>query len=139
MSANVLYVRAVNQVRKNKAYIMNRLAKISQNLARRKNRVRAKITGTPERPRLTISVSNKNVTAQVIDDTKQVTLAYATTVGQKNTGNTMTERATWTGTEIAKKAKSAKVKQVVFDRNGRLYHGRVKALADAARTGGLEF
>lgn len=118
---------------------MNRLAKVSQNLARRKNRIRANITGTAERPRLTISVSNKHVTAQIIDDTTHATIAYATTVGQKNTGETLTDKASWVGGEIAKKAKSAKVKQVVFDRNGRLYHGRVKALADAARTGGLEF
>jgi large subunit ribosomal protein L18 len=78
------------------------------------------------------------VTAQIIDDTKHATIAYISTVGQKAAG-TMTERATWVGTEIAKKAKAAKVKQVVFDRNGRLYHGRIKALADAARAGGLEF
>jgi large subunit ribosomal protein L18 len=117
---------------------MNRITHKLQNLTRRKHRVRAIVSGTPERPRLTVHVSNKHITAQLIDDTKHATLAYASTVGQKANG-TMTERATLVGTEIAKKAKAAKVSRVVFDRNGRLYHGRVKALADAARAGGLEF
>lgn len=118
---------------------MNRIAHTVQNLARRKNRVRAVVSGTSERPRLSVRVSNKHVSAQIIDDTKHVTLAQISTVGQKAVTGTMTDRATWVGTEIAKKAKAAKVRQVVFDRGGRLYHGRVKALADAARAGGLEF
>jgi large subunit ribosomal protein L18 len=117
---------------------MNKMTHKLQNLARRKHRVRAIVSGTPERPRLTVHVSNKHITAQLIDDTKHATLAYASTVGQK-AGGTMTERAIVVGTVIAKKAKAAKVSRVVFDRNGRLYHGRVKALADAARAGGLEF
>lgn len=110
-----------------------------QNLARRKHRIRAVVSGTTERPRLCVTVSNMHVTAQLIDDTKHITLAYASTVGQKSVTGTMTERATWVGTEIAKKAKSKKVTKVVFDRGGRLYHGRIKALADAARQAGLEF
>lgn len=118
---------------------MNRISLKFQNLARRKHRVRAVVSGTTERPRLTVFVSNKHVVAQIIDDTKHVTLAYATTVGQKSATGTMTERAELIGTEIAKKAKAAKVTKVVFDRNGRLFHGRIKALADAARAGGLEF
>jgi len=118
---------------------MNRLTSTVQNLARRKNRVRATVTGTTERPRLTVFVSNRHVVAQIIDDTSHKTLAHVSTVGQKSASGTMTERATWVGTEIAKKAKAAKVKTVVFDRNGRLYHGRIKALADAARQAGLEF
>lgn len=118
---------------------MNRIAHTVQNLARRKHRVRAVVSGTTERPRLSVFVSNKHITAQIIDDTKHVTLAQISTVGQKSVTGTMTERAVWIGTEIAKKAKTAKVRQVVFDRGGRLYHGRVKALADAARAGGLEF
>lgn len=118
---------------------MNQLAHKLQNLSRRKRRVRTVVSGTTERPRLSVHVSNRHVVAQVIDDTKHVTLAYATTVGQKAATGTMTEKATWVGTEIAKKAKAKKVTQVVFDRGGKLYHGRIKALADAARAGGLEF
>ena len=118
---------------------MNRLTQKVKNLARRKNRVRANITGTSERPRLTVTISNRHVIAQIIDDTKHATVAYSSTIGKKAAGQSMTERATWVGTDIAKKAKTAKVKAVVFDRNGRLYHGRIKALADAARQGGLEF
>jgi len=109
------------------------------NQALRKNRVRSIISGAAERPRLSVFISNHHVTAQLIDDTKHLTVAYITTVGQKNIAGTMTEMAVWVGGEIAKKAKTLKIKQVVFDRNGRLYHGRVKALADAARAGGLEF
>lgn len=118
---------------------MNRLVSKVNNVARRKNRIRKVVTGTTERPRLSVHVSNKHVSAQIIDDTKHATLAAVTTVGQKAATGTMTARAEWVGTEIAKKAKAAKVKSVVFDRNGRLYHGRIKALADAARAGGLEF
>mgnify|MGYP001568655343 CR=1 FL=1 len=118
---------------------MNRLTHKFQNLARRKHRVRATVTGTTERPRLSVFVSNRHVIAQIIDDTKQATLAYVTTVGQNSLGTTTTARAEWVGTEIAKKARSAKIQKVVFDRGGRLYHGRVKALADAARAEGLEF
>jgi large subunit ribosomal protein L18 len=118
---------------------MNRIAHTVQNLARRKHRVRAVVSGTTERPRLTVFVSNKHITAQIIDDTKHLTIAYISTVGKKAASGSMTDRAVWVGTEIAKKAKAAKVRSVVFDRNGRLYHGRVKALADAARAGGLEF
>lgn len=118
---------------------MNRISHKFQNLARRKHRIRANVIGTTERPRLTVFVSNKHVTAQIIDDSKATTLVYATTVGHKAAAGTMTEKAALIGTEIAKAAKTAKVNKVVFDRNGRLFHGRIKALADAARAGGLEF
>lgn len=104
----------------------------------RKNRVRAKISGTADKPRLTVTISNIHVSAQLIDDVKQHTIAAATTVGSKQTG-TMSEKAARIGSEIAKKAKKAKVTTVVFDRNGRRYAGRLKALADAARNEGLEF
>lgn len=104
----------------------------------RANRTRAKIHGTSERPRLSVHFSNLHITAQVIDDDKKVTLAYATTVGKKMTG-TKTEKAAQIGEEIAKKAKAAKVKKVVFDRGSKLYAGRMSALADAARKEGLEF
>jgi large subunit ribosomal protein L18 len=118
---------------------MGNLAKKMQSRALRKARIRAVVHGTTERPRLTVTISNLHVTAQIIDDSAHKTLAYSTTVGQKKLTGTMTEKAAWVGTEVAKKAKAAKVTQVAFDRNGRIYHGRVKALADAARAGGLEF
>ena len=117
---------------------MNALAKKLLNKNLRKNRVRSKVHGTAERPRLSVTISNMHVSAQLIDDAKGVTLAAATTVGKKATG-TMTEKAAAVGTDIAKKATKAKVKAVVFDRNGRAYAGRLKALADAARKEGLEF
>ena len=104
----------------------------------RKNRTRAKIHGTADRPRLTVKISNQHVIAQIIDDDKGLTLAYATTVGTKQKGS-KTELAAYVGTEIAKKAKTAKIQQVVFDRGARLYAGRMSALADAARKEGLEF
>lgn len=105
---------------------------------RRTNRVRAKVVGTTERPRLNVHISNLHVSAQVIDDSKSTTLVYATTVGSKQTGN-LTDKATWVGTQIATKAKKAKVNKVVLDRGPKQYHGRVKALAEAARAAGLEF
>lgn len=118
---------------------MNNLAHKLHNRAQRKNRIRSVVSGTAERPRLSVHVSNLHITAQIIDDTVGKTLAHATTIGNKSTTGSMTEKAAWVGTEIAKKAKAAKVKTVVFDRGGRVYHGRVSALADAARKEGLEF
>jgi large subunit ribosomal protein L18 len=117
---------------------MANFAKKLLNKTLRKNRVRSKVTGTAERPRLTVTISNMHVSAQIIDDVKQHTLAAATTVGTKQTG-TVTEQAAIVGAEIAKKAKKAKINAVVFDRNGRQYAGRLAALADAARKEGLEF
>lgn len=117
---------------------MSNLAKKLLNKSLRKGRVRSKISGTAERPRLTVTISNKHVSAQLVDDVKQHTLAASTTVGSKQTG-TMTELAAFVGTDIAKKAKKLKVTTVVFDRNGRQYAGRLAALADAARKEGLEF
>ena len=104
----------------------------------RANRTRAKIHGTAERPRLTVHISNLNITAQVIDDDKQATLAYATTVGKKLKG-TKSEKAAEIGAEIAKAAKKANINKVVFDRGSKLYAGRMSALAEAARKEGLEF
>lgn len=118
---------------------MNKLAHKLHNRKQRKERVRTQISGTAARPRLTVHISNLHVTAQLIDDVAQTTLAYATTVGQKTVTGTKVERATWVGTEIAKAAKSKKIKTVVFDRGSKLYHGRVAALATAARNEGLEF
>ena len=116
----------------------NQLAKKLLNRTLRKARVRSTVHGTAERPRLTVTISNLHVSAQLIDDTTGKTLAAATTVGAKASG-TMTEKAAKVGTEIAKKAVKSKIKTVVFDRNGRQYAGRLKSLADAARKEGLEF
>lgn len=118
---------------------MSTLAHKLKNRALRKNRIRSHISGTAARPRLSVRVTNLHVTAQVIDDTAGKTMAYVTTVGQRAATGSMTDKAAWVGAEIAKKAKIAKVKTVVFDRGGKDYHGRVKALADAARKEGLEF
>jgi large subunit ribosomal protein L18 len=118
---------------------MNKLAHKLLNKKLRKNRVRSVVSGTTERPRLSVTISNRHIIAQVIDDTKHQTIAYVSTVGTKAAKGSMVERAEWIGTEIAKKAKAAKVSAVVFDRGGRIYHGRVQALADAARKAGLEF
>ena len=117
---------------------MTNLAKKMLNVGLRKMRVRAKVSGTAVRPRLSVTISNKHVSAQLIDDVAAKTLAAATTVGTKQTG-TITEQCTFVGSEIAKKAKKAKINAVVFDRNGRQYAGRLAALADAARKEGLEF
>lgn len=118
---------------------MDILAHKLRNRSLRATRVRASLTGTAERPRLSVHVSNKHITAQIIDDTTHKTLAYATTVGAKGATGTMSERAAWVGEQIAKKAKAAKVTTVAFDRGSKLYHGRVASLADAARKAGLEF
>ena len=107
--------------------------------ALRKNRVRAKVSGTEARPRLSVTISNMHISAQIIDDVKQHTIAAASTVVNKAAKGSMTEKAAVVGADLAKKALKKKVNQVVFDRNGRQYAGRLKALADAARKEGLEF
>lgn len=117
---------------------MANLAKKLLNKDLRKSRVRSSISGTAERPRLSVTISNKHVSAQLIDDVAGNTLAYSTTVGTKQTGS-ITEQAAFIGVDIAKKAKKAKINTVVFDRNGRKYAGRLSALADAARKEGLGF
>lgn len=111
------------------------MAKLS-NLALRKNRVRAKVGGTAERPRLSVCISNRNITAQLIDDVTGTTMTYASSI--KSSG-TLTDMAAKVGSELAEAAKKAKIKAVVFDRGGRRYAGRLKALAEAAREKGLEF
>lgn len=117
---------------------MERLDAKRRSQQRRAYRVRAKVSGTTDRPRLAVRVSNLHLTAQIIDDSRGTTLAYVTTVGAKISG-TMVEKATWVGSQIAKKAVKAKISRVSFDRGGKKYHGRIKALAQSARTGGLEF
>lgn len=102
----------------------------------RHERIRKQIIGTKDIPRLNVYRSNKNIYAQIIDDENGVTLASASSMKMKG-NNTLI--ATKVGEAIAKEAKKAKITKVVFDRGGYLYHGRVKALADAARENGLEF
>lgn len=117
---------------------MSEMTKKLLNRALRAARVRAKVTGTATRPRLTVTISNKHVSAQIVDDVAGKTLVASTTVGAKQTGP-ISEQAAFVGTDIAKKAKKAKINSVVFDRNGRQYAKRLAALADAARKEGLEF
>ncbi len=117
---------------------MSNIGKKMLNKTLRKGRVRAKISGTAAKPRLTVSISNKHISVQLIDDNKQQTIASSTTVGTKQTGS-ITEQAVFIGTDIAKKAKKAKIDTVVFDRNGHKYAKRLSALADAARKEGLKF
>jgi len=105
---------------------------------RRHIRVRTKLAGTTECPRLNVFRSNKNIHAQIIDDSTKTTLVSANSVEMKVNGGNI-EGAKLVGAEIAKRALAKKIKNVVFDRGGYVYHGRVQALADAAREAGLEF
>ncbi|MBA2873134.1 large subunit ribosomal protein L18 [Anoxybacillus calidus] len=119
------------------------ITKLDKNAVRKKRhaRVRRKVFGTAERPRLNVFRSNKHIYAQVIDDMKAVTIVSASTLDKElnleSTGNV--EAAKKVGELVAKRALEKGIKSVVFDRGGYLYHGRVKALADAAREAGLEF
>ena len=119
------------------------IKKTSRNEARkaRHTRIRNKISGTDKLPRLCVFRSLKNISVQVIDDVKGVTLVSASSLDKelkiKNGGNI--EASKLVGALVAKRCKKAKIDKVVFDRGGYLYHGRVKALADAARENGLEF
>lgn len=118
------------------------MSKINRKQARASvhRRIRRKVSGTAERPRLAVHFSNQNVYAQVIDDVAGRTLVSASSVekGTENAGANV-ETATKVGKLIAERAQGAKVSQVVFDRGGFIFHGKVKALADAAREGGLQF
>ena len=104
-----------------------------------KRRIRKKFSGTPTKPRLSVFRSNKEIYAQIIDDENNVTLASATSYVKGFVTGTKTEKAKEVGAQIAKKAIEAGIETVVFDRNGYIYHGRVKALADGARENGLKF
>ena len=106
---------------------------------RRHIRVRNKVSGTPERPRLSVYRSNKQIYAQIIDDIAGTTIVSASSLNLKLENGGNVEAAAKVGAEIAKLAQDKDIKSVVFDRGGYLYHGRVKALADAAREAGLEF
>ena len=108
--------------------------------ARRHARVRTKLSGTAECPRLAVSKSNKNIIAQIIDDNKAETLVYVSTLDSDiKTKRANIEAAKEVGAAIAKKALEKNIKSVVFDRGGFIYHGVVKALAEAAREAGLDF
>jgi large subunit ribosomal protein L18 len=109
-----------------------------QNRASRLLRTRATIHGTDSRPRLSVHVSNQHISAQIINDDTHSTIVAASTVGSSLKGS-MTDKASEIGTQIAQLAKKAKITTVVFDRGSKQYHGRIKALADAARKNGLEF
>jgi large subunit ribosomal protein L18 len=106
---------------------------------RRHKRVRKNVFGTAERPRLVVFRSNRGIAAQLVDDNEAKTLAAASSLNVRGTKGTKSEQAAAVGKLLAQNAKKAGIQRVVFDRGGYLYHGRVKALADAAREGGLEF
>jgi large subunit ribosomal protein L18 len=105
---------------------------------RRHRRVRGKVSGTAERPRLVVTRSNRGIVAQLVDDNGSRTVASATWLQLKSFKGNKTEQAAEVGKLLAQKAKAANIERAVFDRGGYLYHGRVKALADAAREGGLQ-
>jgi large subunit ribosomal protein L18 len=107
--------------------------------AKIKRRIRKNIFGTSNTPRLSVFRSNKQIYAQIIDDTCGKTLVSASTINNKAAKGTKVEQAAIIGKEVAEKAKKAGIESVVFDRNGYLYHGRVKSLANSAREGGLKF
>lgn len=119
------------------------IKKVSRNEMRqaRHSRIREKVNGTKTTPRLNVFRSNKNIFAQIIDDEAQVTLVSASSIDKdlKLENGSNVEAATKVGELIAKRAKKAKITKVTFDRGGYQYHGRVKALAEAARENGLEF
>jgi large subunit ribosomal protein L18 len=117
------------------------LKKVSKNeeRIRRHKRVRTKVSGTAERPRLCVFRSNANIAVQVIDDVKGVTLVSASSVEMKLANGGNVEAAKAVGAEVAARALKANISSVVFDRGGYLYHGRVKALAESAREAGLNF
>ncbi len=117
------------------------ISKLDKNVARKRKhvRVRNKISGTGTTPRLCVFRSNKNIEVQVIDDTKGVTLLASSSVALKLTNGNNVEGAKAVGADIAKKCLAKGIENVVFDRGGYIYHGRVKALAESARENGLKF
>ena len=113
------------------------LTEKKQHLQRRKNKIRAKVSGSADRPRLSVFKSNTAIYAQLIDDIDSKVLVSASSMKEKTSSNI--ESAKKVGLEIAKLAKSKKITSCIFDRGGNVYHGRVKALAEGAREGGLQF
>jgi len=117
------------------------IKQISKDLVRvrKHERVRAKVSGTSEKPRLSVYRSNKNIAVQVIDDVKGVTLVSSSSEQLKLKNGNNVDGATAVGEDVAKKCLAKKIENVVFDRGGYLYHGRIQALAEAARKAGLKF
>jgi large subunit ribosomal protein L18 len=115
----------------------------TESIQRRHRRIRKKVNGTPERPRLAVFRSNNHIYAQIIDDVAQHTLAAASTLDpslrEKLSSSATCEASTAVGQLVAQRAMEQGITKVVFDRGGNLYHGRIKALADAAREAGLDF
>jgi large subunit ribosomal protein L18 len=112
---------------------------VRQRRIKRHRRIRNRIFGTPERPRLSVFRSSANVYAQIIDDTRGTTLVAASSLDDAAGSGTKTDRARKVGELVAERARAAGIGKVVFDRGGFLYHGRIKAVADGARANGLEF
>ena len=117
------------------------ISKLDKNIARKRKhiRVRNKISGTPSCPRLNVFRSNAHIHAQIIDDVNRVTLVASSSVALKLENGSNIEAAKAVGKDIAEKAIAKNIENVVFDRGGYIYHGRVKALAEAAREAGLKF
>ena len=117
------------------------ISKVNKNVSRtrRHARVRNKVSGTPECPRLCVYRSNKNIEAQIIDDVNGVTLVSSSSMTLKLENGSNLEAAALVGKDIAEKALAKKLSTIVFDRSGYIYHGRIKALAEAAREAGLKF
>ena len=120
------------------SYSRKTSSKIKKRL-KNKARIRKKVMGTPERPRLAVFRSGKHMYAQLVDDTQGVTLAAASTLAGASKGKKNIESSKAVGAEIAKLAIGKNIKNVVFDRSGYVYHGRIKALAEGAREAGLDF
>ena len=140
-STNNLFSNFVHSTRFKTKEVKTVISKPDKNKLRQKRhrRVRGKLSGTADRPRLNVFRSNTGIYAQVIDDVAGVTLASASTLDSEVKGNNKTEKAASVGEVVAKRAAEKKIVDVVFDRGGYLYHGRVQALAEAARENGLKF
>ena len=117
---------------------MNEITKKAINRKLRASRVRKSISPSKNRPRLSVHISNKNIIAQIISDTEAKTLVYSDSK-HITSSTSLTEKAVFVGEDLAKQAKKKKISTVVFDRGSKLYHGRVKAFAEAARKEGLKF
>ncbi len=118
---------------------MNRLKEKQTKFNRRKKSVRKNIVNKTDRPRITVFRSNKHISAQVINDLKHITITGHSDIKLRGKKGTKTEKASVVGEELAKKMKELKLVKAIFDRSGYKYHGRVKALADGLRKGGIEF